>query len=977
MRPKPATKILALLLALYLVLSGLPLTVLAEDGAQSPGENSSNEAAAALPFSDVAADDSNLLYINYINAREIIAGFPDGTFGPEKGLTRAQAAVIISKAANLETGSPNDISFNDVKPEHWAAGYIAAAVKSGYLQGMGNGSYRPDQPLSRAQAISLIMRLSRQEDSQAALPALNDMNVSHWAARSMAMAIDAGMIVPQNNNIRPEQDITRGDICRALAVLLTSDPELSSRPLYGTLQVKSGEVKVSRAGQEAATVSGSRQAGAGDTIETLSGATAEINYPDGSSLLLKADSKLTIKESMGRAYIKQDGRDGTAVDSLHLELQAGTMFGALSSLAVSGSAKTETEQPAGQTPWYNTARQEKVKVTLDMPWGVTAIRGSFWQNIVDKDGSGLMSLLEGNGSIISGGQTVSLSPGQAVTAGGSGAPPIPPAPMTPGQLSQWTQQQNWVQNAFGNMSQNQGSPAPGAPAGNNTATAPAPSLEKVLNQALEQAQKAADSMPRSSGGSGSSGNSGNSGNGGQTTQITATVDLPQKIYLPRQEMNPDTGLPEDNAGVSFVLTCNVPGVTVAVTNSDGTPVTQNLYFDYQYNQSANKITFTPRPGATGSNYSLYLTLSKEGCTSWTSDDPFTLRTLPVVEPLNGYAAAGYSAPFTVGVPGQWSSSTLFDSSWADISAEYVTGRHQSQNGFHHLTIATGLPAGLYYILLQDSSYNWAMAYLLVRPEAAGDFFKLNKVVMNRDNDTVYGSVYQGDSLSFIFDEGIDSDSLSQPLQALLNAPGTEDFAGLGLGSFVSTLTGTFGETYQFDDTVKVTRASLTDNNNRVLTLAFTRGAFASLTTAGGYDFIAASSIRSTGGQWMDDDPVTPTLVKVDDNTFSSTVYVFTNAFTDSDPASISMPVRFWVSPGWDEASVPNTVSYLQADGSWGPDAGAFTATVTSGVSYWLWTVNLNNILSHTYTDPPTGADIYCDVRIDGEWLNNIGQLRQW
>ena len=489
MRPKPATKILALLLALYLVLSGLPLTVLAEDGAQSPGENSSNEAAAALPFSDVAADDSNLLYINYINAREIIAGFPDGTFGPEKGLTRAQAAVIISKAANLETGSPNDISFNDVKPEHWAAGYIAAAVKSGYLQGMGNGSYRPDQPLSRAQAISLIMRLSRQEDSQAALPALNDMNVSHWAARSMAMAIDAGMIVPQNNNIRPEQDITRGDICRALAVLLTSDPELSSRPLYGTLQVKSGEVKVSRAGQEAATVSGSRQAGAGDTIETLSGATAEINYPDGSSLLLKADSKLTIKESMGRAYIKQDGRDGTAVDSLHLELQAGTMFGALSSLAVSGSAKTETEQPAGQTPWYNTARQEKVKVTLDMPWGVTAIRGSFWQNIVDKDGSGLMSLLEGNGSIISGGQTVSLSPGQAVTAGGSGAPPIPPAPMTPGQLSQWTQQQNWVQNAFGNMSQNQGSPAPGAPAGNNTATAPAPSLEKVLNQALEQAQK--------------------------------------------------------------------------------------------------------------------------------------------------------------------------------------------------------------------------------------------------------------------------------------------------------------------------------------------------------------------------------------------------------------------------------------------------------------------------------------------------------
>ena len=954
MRPKPATKILALLLALYLVLSGLPLTVLAEDGAQSPGENSSNEAAAALPFSDVAADDSNLLYINYINAREIIAGFPDGTFGPEKGLTRAQAAVIISKAANLETGSPNDISFNDVKPEHWAAGYIAAAVKSGYLQGMGNGSYRPDQPLSRAQAISLIMRLSRQEDSQAALPALNDMNVSHWAARSMAMAIDAGMIVPQNNNIRPEQDITRGDICRALAVLLTSDPELSSRPLYGTLQVKSGEVKVSRAGQEAATVSGSRQAGAGDTIETLSGATAEINYPDGSSLLLKADSKLTIKESMGRAYIKQDGRDGTAVDSLHLELQAGTMFGALSSLAVSGSAKTETEQPAGQTPWYNTARQEKVKVTLDMPWDVTAIRGSFWQNIVDKDGSGLMSLLEGNGSIISGGQTVSLSPGQAVTAGGSGAPPIPPAPMTPGQLSQWTQQQNWVQNAFGNMSQNQGSPAPGAPAGNNTATAPAPSLEKALNQALEQAQKAADSIPKSSSSSGSNG-----GTGGNTggTEITATVDLPWDIYLPRQAMNPDTGLLEDNAEVSYTLECNVPGVTVEVTNADGTPVTQNLYFDYQYNQNANKITFTPQAGATGYNYMLYLTLSKEGCTSWTSDDPFYLRTLPVVEPLNGYAAAGYSAPFTVGVPGNWSSSTLFDSSWAEKTG-YLGSSHQSagSNGFHNLPIAPGLPAGLYYILLQDSYYNRAVAPLLVRSGSADqNFFTLNKVVMNRYNETVYESVYQGDSLSFIFDEGIDSASLSHPLQELLGATGTAAFDELGLGSFVSTFTEAFGETYQFADTVEVTRASLTDNN-RVLTLAFTRGAFANL-ASNNYDFIASGGIRSTGGQWMDDDPVIPALVRVhEESTLPGNVYGYVNKNIGS------MPVRFWYAPGY----------YLQDDGSWGPNAEEFTATLDLG-SYSVWQVE--NI--STYHTPPAGTNIYCDVRIDGEWLNNIGQLRQW
>ena len=989
MKPRPKTKILALLLALCLALGGMPLNAWAGEETQNSGAEgnitafaevagdvvakNSDNTAAAPQFSDVAGSDSNLLYINYINAREIMAGFPDGSFRPEEGLTRAQAAVIISKAALLETDSPDDSSFKDVSPGHWAAGYIAAAVKAGYLRGMGEGSYLPDQPLSRAQAISLIMRLSDQEDSQADLPALEDMDEEHWAARSMAMAIDAGMIVPQNDNIRPDQDITRGDMSRALSILLTADPELSSLPLSGTLKVSLGEVEIKQVGQEAVTVSGSRQVGAGDTIETLSGTAAEINYPDGSSLLLEAGSVLTIKESAGRAYIKRNGQSGTAVDSLYLELQTGTMFGALSSLAIAGDKAIEAEnvaaarQPvngllaantsrfdlwaAQEAPWYKSAHQEKVKVTVDMPWGVAAIRGSFWQNTVNSNGSGFMSLLEGNGTVTSGGQTVNLNPGQAASVSTPGQPPSAPAPMTAVQLSQWARQQSWVQNTFDNMTQNQGSPAPGTPAESNTAPAPAPSLEKALNQALEQAQKAADSMPRSSGGSGSSGNGGNNG---ETTEITATIDLPGEIFLPRQVMNADTGLLEDNtAGVSYTLTCNVPGVELGVTEPYGG---SKDHFEWHYDQANHKLTLIPI--SEGYASMVNFTLSKDGYTSWTSDTWFNVYVPPVIEPLNGYAVEGY-APFTVGIPSNWNgvSDSLLDSNGNYVHEGYTEGGIHRAPDFCNVTIASGLPAGLYYILRDDSSYSPALAPLLIRPAAdAGNFFNLESVVMNRYNETVYESVYQGDSLSFIFDEGIDSASLSQPLQELLGATGTADFAGLGLGSFVSTFTGTFGETYQFDDTVKVTRASLTDNS-RVLTLAFTRGAFANL-ASNNYDFIASGGIRSTGGQWMDDDPVIPALVRVhEESTLSGNVYGYVNKDIGS-----SMPVRFWYAPG----------SYLQDDGSWGPNAEEFTATLDLG-SYSVWQVE--NI--STYHTPPAGADIYCDVQIDGEWLNNIGQLRQW
>ncbi len=487
-RPKKCTPFTTLLVTLLMLVLLLP-------GGGTLAANST----VPSPFSDVSAGDQQLLYIKYLNTRGILHGFPDGSFHPSAGLTRAQAAVIISKAAHLDTSTQSDSSFNDVSPEHWAAQYIAAAVKAGYLHGMGDGSYQPEQSLTRAQAISLIMRLSRQEDSGTALPPLQDMPPSHWAARSMTMAIDAGMISLEGNTINPDQNITRQDVSRALAVMLTSDPDLFSCPLYGTLKVKSGQIKIIRAGQETVTVKDTTPVSAGDTIKTLDGATAEINYPDGSSLLLKEKSILTIKKSQGRAYIQKDGRPGTAVDNLHLQLHSGNMFGALSSLTTPKNAPTAVSAPethkavtAEKIPWYKSYKQEKVKVTIDMDWGVATIRGTCWNIMADVFDSGFMSLLTGSGSLTSGAQTQILTPGQSIQGIAGGGPPAPPTPMTPPQIAQWSQQESWVLNTLDNMAQNQSSPPPEnimnpfiAPNLPDPASHPLPALEETLRQIHE------------------------------------------------------------------------------------------------------------------------------------------------------------------------------------------------------------------------------------------------------------------------------------------------------------------------------------------------------------------------------------------------------------------------------------------------------------------------------------------------------------
>jgi len=74
-----------------------------------------------------------------------------------------------------------------------------------------------------------------------------------------------------------------------------------------------------------------------------------------------------------------------------------------------------------------------------MPWGVAAIRGTFWSNTVSITYCG-MTILVGDGDLSSGGQTQTLSPGQSSGINRQGNPPSPPGPMSPSEAGEWSRQ---------------------------------------------------------------------------------------------------------------------------------------------------------------------------------------------------------------------------------------------------------------------------------------------------------------------------------------------------------------------------------------------------------------------------------------------------------------------------------------------------------------------------------------------------------
>ena len=513
-------------------------------------------------YSDLSNSNPNFNYIKYLSQRGIIAGFPDGSFQPEESLNRAQAAVILVKAMGLEISPASEMSFKDVGKDHWAATYIDGCVKAGYIKGYPDGSFQPEEKLSRAQGISLVLRLSKQDMNRASLPQIEDVNHEHWAARHIATGLAAEMVGLDSSGKKflPDSPFSRQEMCRALGMLLTQDPDHYACELKGKLVVESGEIILKRAGQSRK-IEKNEIIVKGDIIESGSGGSAVINYPDGSSILMKENSVISIIDSRGRSYIMKDGSPSVAVDWLNYKIDKGLVFTALATIAAEpGQEKAEENKTTGLTtllaagdssryiaaaeqsipPWYKTAQQKKVKVKVDMPYGVAAVRGTIIMISIGSDGRCNVSCLSGNAELSGGGGTVNLTGGQSSGFNQSGVPPQPPGPMTLQQQQLFQNVQQWIQQSnSGGSGSSGGGPGP-AP------NVPGPG-------------------PGGSGGGGGGGGSGG-GSGGNPPSIQSIANISANVIKGQSYQPPAT--------VTAVMT-NGTSQQVAISWDNNSPDTSN------------------------------------------------------------------------------------------------------------------------------------------------------------------------------------------------------------------------------------------------------------------------------------------------------------------------------------------------------------------------------------------------------------------
>lgn len=107
-------------------------------------------------FKDIPNNYMYYKEIEYLTSNKIITGYSDGTFRPDNKLTRAHAAVIISRALGLNTSNVKNPSFKDIPANHTYYKEIAAVAEAGIMSGRGNNMFDPDATLTRAQMAKIV-----------------------------------------------------------------------------------------------------------------------------------------------------------------------------------------------------------------------------------------------------------------------------------------------------------------------------------------------------------------------------------------------------------------------------------------------------------------------------------------------------------------------------------------------------------------------------------------------------------------------------------------------------------------------------------------------------------------------------------------------------------------------------------------------------------------------------------------------------
>jgi len=168
-------------------------------------------------------------YINSAINKGVTTGYSDGTFKPDKPVSRVEFASMMNKA--LGNNGTTSIKFTDVPPSAWYYSDVSKAVAAAYVSGYSNNSFKPNDPITREEAAVMISRIVPGA-AAGNLSSFGDYgSISSWALAGMQKSNGKGYIgAYSDGNLHPKDKLTRAQTVKIICDIIDKETIVSDAP---------------------------------------------------------------------------------------------------------------------------------------------------------------------------------------------------------------------------------------------------------------------------------------------------------------------------------------------------------------------------------------------------------------------------------------------------------------------------------------------------------------------------------------------------------------------------------------------------------------------------------------------------------------------------------------------------------------------------------------------------------------------------
>jgi murein DD-endopeptidase MepM/ murein hydrolase activator NlpD len=168
-------------------------------------------------FNDLAETSENFKAVNFLKKYGVVTGYPDGSFRPEKVVTRVEALKFILGGANSRLITDAELPFKDTKAGEWYSDYVATGFSKSIVGGYEDNTFKPTNTVNRVEFLKmLILAMDLQINPVVPRDLYADVPKDAWFAPYVRFAKEKNIMETNGKNFGPEEGMTRAEVAEAI-----------------------------------------------------------------------------------------------------------------------------------------------------------------------------------------------------------------------------------------------------------------------------------------------------------------------------------------------------------------------------------------------------------------------------------------------------------------------------------------------------------------------------------------------------------------------------------------------------------------------------------------------------------------------------------------------------------------------------------------------------------------------------------------